>query len=110
MPAAVAARAAGDGRPAAAAKPFPGEAAAADADGWSALPGVASEVAGPAAVAKRWASAEAAGAVIVVMVLPGKVLLPPGVVTVVPGAVPAPPGAVPAPPGGLTTPWTVPSS
>jgi hypothetical protein len=53
MPAAVAARAAGDGRPAAAAKPVPGEAVAADADGWSVLLGLASEVTGPAAEAKR---------------------------------------------------------
>ena len=53
MPAAVAAMAAGDGRPASAATPVPGEAIAADAGGWTVLPGAASEVTGPAAEAKR---------------------------------------------------------
>jgi len=53
MPAAAAAMAAGDGRPAAAAKPVPGEVVAAEADGWSVLPGAVSEVTGPAAEAKR---------------------------------------------------------
>lgn len=53
-PAAVAARAAGDGSPAAmAAKPVPAGALAADAEGWSVVPGVASEVTVPAAEANR---------------------------------------------------------
>jgi hypothetical protein len=53
MPAAVAAMAAGDGRPAAAAKPVPGEAAGDAADGWPVLPGAASEVTGPEAEVNR---------------------------------------------------------
>ncbi len=127
-PAAVAARAAGDGSPAAiAARPVLGEAAAADvAGGWTVAPG--REVTAPGA--RKWARADAAGVVIAVVVLPGRVPLTPGLVAVLPGVapelpggVPVPPGTLPVPPGeepvppdavaatpgGVTTPWAVPS-
>lgn len=123
MPAAVTARAARDGSPAAiAARPAPGEAVASDvADGWSVTLGC--DVTEPAAGARKWARAEAVGVVVAVVVLPGEVPPPPGVVAVPvppgavfvlpveelvpPAAMPAPPGAVPTLPGGVTTAWAV---
>jgi len=123
MPAAVTARAARDGSPAAiAARPVPGEAVASDvADGWSVALGC--DVTEPAPGARKWARAEAVGVPVAVMVLPGEVPPPPGVVAVrvppdavlmlpveelvPPAAMPAPPGAVPTLPGGVTTAWAV---
>jgi hypothetical protein len=91
MPAAVAARAAGDGRPAAiAARPVPDEAAAADvAGGWSVAPG--REVTAPGA--RKRARTEAAAVVLAAMVLPGR--MTPRMVAVLPGAAPVPLGAMP---------------
>ncbi len=109
MPAAVAARAARAGIPAApGAEPGWAAAVAGDAaDGWSVPAGMAGDAIAAMPAARRWARPEVAGAVRAaaplaeVTALPGEVALLPGEVVVVPGEVVVVPGEVPVPPGGV---------